>query len=211
MKTIQNIGLVIFLIGLVIFTGSLFTGSFSLTESEVDAFIESKGYKSEVIEEELKKAVITDEDLNVFQFSSRVRDAYKASNDHYDNLIAKYDAEKNWDKKGEQFQYKIYGKSHTLSYEVAKKAGSGFVKENAGLLWWLTFGLAIIGALLFILPNMILLGKEGIKNNGIYHESSTNRGWIAWLVLVYLVTFYLVLYFMPDYAVNWTLYFRPNK
>ena len=186
MKAIKNIGLVIFLIGLIIFTGSLFTGTFSLTESELDTFIKSKEYKSEVIKEKLKEAVITEEKLNIFQFSSQVRAAYKASNDHYDGLIAKYDSEKNWDKKGAQFQYKIYGKPHTLSYEIAKKAGSGFVKENAGLLWWLTFGLAIIGALLFILPNMVLLGKAGIKNNGIYHESSTNRGWIAWLVLLYL-------------------------
>ena len=79
MKAIKNIGLVIFLIGLAIFTGSLFTGSFNLTESEFNTFIESKGYKSEVIKDELKKAIVTDENLNVFQFSSRVRAAYQAS------------------------------------------------------------------------------------------------------------------------------------
>ena len=209
MKVLKQLGLVLFIIGLGIFTGSLFTGSFSLSEAELNEFTNSKAYKSDIIKEELKKATVTEEDLNIFQFSSRVRQAYKTSNSHYDNLIAKYDAEKNWGKKGEQFQYKIYGKPHTLSYEIAKKAGSGFVKENAGLLWWLTFGLAIIGALLFILPNLILLGRPGIKNNGIYHEASTNRGWIAWLVLVYLVVFYLVLYFAPDYVVNWTYILDP--
>lgn len=209
MKAIKQIGLVLFIIGLAIFTGTLFTGSFSLTEAELSEFIASKGYKSEIIKDELKKATVTAEDLNIFEFSSRVRNAYETSNNHYDALIAKYDAEKNWDKKGEQYQYKIYGKPHTLSYEIAKKAGSGFVKENAGLLWWLTFGLAIIGALLFILPNAILLGRPGIKHNGIYHEASTNRGWIAWLVLVYLVVFYLMLYFMADYVVNWTYILDP--
>ncbi|MEQ6125256.1 4Fe-4S binding protein [Pseudotenacibaculum sp. MALMAid0570] len=209
MKAIKQLGLVIFLIGLSIFTGSIFTGSFNLTTSEVDAFIQSKGYKSEVIKEELQKAVVTDEDLSIFEFSSRVRNAYKASNNHYDALIAKYDAEKNWDKKGEQYQYKIYGKPHTLSYELAKKAGKGFIKENSGLLWWLTFGLGILGALLFILPNYVLLGPAGIKNNGIYLESATNRGWIAWLVLIYLVAFYLLLYFMADYVVNWTYILDP--
>ncbi len=209
MKAIRYIGLVIFLTGLAIFTGSLFTGSFSLTTSELDAFLDSKDYKSEIIKDALTKSVVTEEDLNIFQFSSRVRDSYQASNDHYDALIAKYDAEKNWDKKGEQFQFKIYGKPHTLSYAIAKKSGSGFIKENAGLMWWLTFGLGIIGALLFILPNLILLGRKGIKNNGIYHEASTNRGWIAWLVLLFLVTFYLMLYFMPDYVVNWTFILDP--
>lgn len=209
MKVLKQIGLVLFIIGLSIFTGTIFTGSFSLSESELNSFIESKGYKSEIIKDELKKAVITDEDLNIFQFSSRVRAAYQTSNDYYDNLIAKYDAEKNWDKKGEQYQYKIYGKPHTLSYELAKKAGSGFVKENAALMWWLTFGLGIIGALMFILPNVILLGRPGIKNNGIYHQTSTNRGWVAWLVLVYLVVFYLLLYFWADYVVNWTYILDP--
>ena len=194
MKAIKNTGLIVFLIGLTIFTASIFTGSFSLTASELDEFIQSKGYKSEVIKEELTKAVVTDQELGIFEFSSRVRAAYKASNDYYDALIAKYDAEKDWTKKGEQYQYKIYfGKPHSLSYELAKKAGSGFVKENAGLFWWLTFGLGILGALLFILPNVILLGGPGIKNNGIYLESATNRGLIAWLVLVYLVAFYLLL------------------
>ena len=138
-----------------------------------------KGYKSEVIKGELEKAVVTDEELNIFSFSSRVRAAYKTSNDHYDALIAKYDAEKNWGKKGEQYQYKIYGKPHTLSYELAKKAGKGFAKENAGLLWWLTFGLGIIGALLFILPNFILLGKPGIKNKRnlfrVFYQSRLDR------------------------------------
>jgi len=209
MKAIKHIGLVLFIIGLAIFTGTLFTGSFSLTEAELNAFIASKDYKSELIKGELKQATVTNEHLNIFEFSSRVRNAYESSNKHYDALIAKYDEEKNWDKKGEQYQYKIYGKPHTLSYEIAKKAGSGFVKENAGFLWWLTFGLGIIGALLFILPNLVLLGRPGIKNNHIYHQASTNRGWIAWLVLVYLVVFYLLLYFYPDYVVNWTFILDP--
>ncbi|PWG06854.1 4Fe-4S binding protein [Polaribacter aquimarinus] len=209
MKTIKYSGLVIFLLGLAIFTGTLFSGTFRLTQSELDAFIQEKGYKSDIIKGQLQKAVVTDETLNIFEFSSNVRNAYKTSNYFYDQQIAKYDAEKNWDKKGEQYQYKIYGKPHTLSYEIAKKAGKGFVKDNAGLTWFLTFGLGIIGALLFILPNLILLGKPGIKNDGIYLESATNRGWIAWLVLIYLVTFYLVLYFMPDYAVNWTYILDP--
>ncbi len=209
MKLLKQIGLIFFLIALGIFSGTIFTGAFNLTQPELDAFITQKAYKSERIKEELSKAVVTDKPVNIFQFSSRVRNAYEASNNYYNALIAKYDAEKNWDKKGEQYQYLIYGKPHTLSYELAKKAGRGFVKNNSGLLWWLTFGLGIFGALLFILPNLVLLGPKGIKNNGIYLQASTNRGWIAWLVLIYLVTFYLLLYFLPDYIVNWTYILDP--
>ena len=209
MKFIKNIGLVIFIIGLTIFTASVFTSSFNLTQPELNSYISDKGYKSEIIKAELSKAIVTTNDINIFEFSSKVRAAFETSNNYYDAQIAKYSAEKNWAKKSEQYAYKIFGKPHSLSYELAKKSGKGFIKENPGIVWFLTFGLGIIGALLFILPNLILLGKPGIKNDGIYHESATNRGWIAWLVLVYLVTFYLVLYFRPDYVVNWTFIFDP--
>ena len=209
MKILKHLGLVLFLIGLSIFTGVLFTGSFNLSSTELTSYVSKKGYKSELILNNLKKAVVTNEELTIFEFSSRVREAYKDSNDHYDALINKFNEVKDWDKKGEQYQYKIYGKPHTLSFELAKIAGKGSAKELPGTLWLLTFGLGILGALLFILPNLFLLGKAGIKNNGIYLESSTNRGFIAWLVLVYLVLFYLVLYFMPDYVVNWTYILDP--
>ena len=208
MKTIKYSGLAIFLIGLFIFSASIFLGSFGMTNKELDNYIAEKGYKSEIIKDELSKAIV-DKELNIFGFSSQVRAAFEASNSYYDALIDKYSKEKNWSKKGEQYQYKIFGKPHTLSYEIAKKAGKGFVKENPGLLWFLTFGLGIIGALLFILPNLILFGKPGIKNDHIYQESATNRGFIAWLVLVYLVVFYLLLYFYADYVVNWTYILDP--
>ncbi len=209
MKAIKHTGFVLFLVALTIFTGTLFTGSFQLSKSELDAFLKEKNYKSTVIRKALEDAVITDKKLTIFKFSARVRKAYEKSNSYYDALITKYNAAKNWDKKGEQYQYKIYGKPHTLSYTLAKKAGRGFVKENASLIWFLTFGLGIIGALLFMLPNLILLGKPGIKNNHIYHNSATNRGFVAWLVLIYLVAFYLLLYFKPDYVVNWTYILDP--
>ena len=209
MKLIKYIGLAIFLLGLALFSGSIFLGNFSMTDIQVDDYISEQGIKSDIFTKELKETLVTEEQVNIFEFSSAVRKALETSNNYYDKQIAKYNAEKNWAKKGEQYQYKIHGKPHTISYNLAKKAGSGFVKENIALMWWLTFGLGIIGALLYILPNISLLGPPGIKNNGIYHKSATNRGWIAWLVLVYLVVFYLLLYFMPDYVVNWTYILDP--
>ena len=209
MKLIKQSGLIIFLIGLTIFIGTIFTGTFSLSQTELDTFIQEKGYKSEVIKTQLTKAIVTKEDLNIFEFSSRVITSINTSNNHYDKLIAKYDAEKNWTKKGEQFQYKIFGKPHSLSFEIAKKAGKGFAAENTGLAWLLTFGLGIIGALLFIVPDVVLLGKPGIKNDGIFLNAATNRGWIGWFTFIFLVTFYILLYFYPDLIVNWVYLVDP--
>lgn len=209
MKFIKYLGLKLFLIGFGIFTSAIFFGNFQITHQELEAYIAEKGYKSDYLKKALSDAVVTNEQLSIFEFSSRVITAFEDSNNHHNKLIYRYNSEKKWDKKSEQFQYIVFGKPHSLSYDLAKKAGKGFFKEKPNLAWWLTFGLAIFGALLFILPNNSLLGKPGIKNDGIYFESATNRGFIAWLVLMYLVAFYLLLYFMPDYVVNWTFVFDP--
>lgn len=210
MKAIQNIGLVIFIIGLAIFTGSIFGGSFDLKEADLNSFLESKGINNEYLKTELTNAVVNQEPSGIFEFSSNVRGALEKNNAHFDELIAKYDAAKDWDSKGQQYQYRINEKDfRAMSFSLAKKAGTGFIVENKGLMWFLTFGLGILGALMFIAPQLQLLGRKGIKNNGIYHNAATSRGWIAWLVLVYLVLFYIALYFMADYVVNWTFIVDP--
>jgi len=84
-------------------------------------------------------------------------------------------------------------------------------KSNTGLWFFLTFGFVIIGALMYNLANLKLLGPAGIKNDGVYHASLTNRGWVAWLVLVYLVSIYLCLYFAPHYLANAVLLVEPFK
>ena len=76
-------------------------------------------------------------------------------------------------------------------------------------MWFLTFGLGIIGALLYIVPDVVLLGKPGIKNDGIFLNAATNRGWIGWFAFIFLVTFYILLYFYPDLIVNWVYLVDP--
>ncbi|MFC4691131.1 4Fe-4S binding protein [Dokdonia genika] len=209
MKIIKNLGLVIFITGLAIWTASIFMGDFTLKQEQLDSFISEKGIKSELVAQKISDNVVGKK-LGTFAFTGAVRDALAQNNDYYDAQIAKYDAAKEWDKKGEQYQYRINDKDfQAFSFSLAKKAGTGFIVENKGLMWFLTFGLGILGALMFIFPNLVLLGKPGIKNDHVYHEAATNRGWIAWLVLVYLVLFYLVLYFNADYVVNWTFILDP--
>lgn len=208
MKAIKYLGLSLFILALGIFTSLLFIGEFNSSSETITAFVNQKQVKSEILKKDLEETVADKNFPNAFSFSAAVRNSIKKSNAHYDALIEKYDQEKNWDLKGQQFQYKI-SNTRGFTYELAKQSGTGWVVQNKGLAWWLTFGLGIFGALLFILPNYILLGKPGIKNDHIYLESATNRGWIAWLVLVYLVGFYLMLYFAADYVVAWTYILDP--
>lgn len=195
MKSIKTIGLIIFLIALSIFTALLFIGKYELSENTFTNFIENKGIKSELFIQSMEQKVVGNEFTSQFNMSSAIiHSLEEANNTHKTN--------QEWDKV-------IWDKPHNLSYELIKPSGKGIVYENKSLFWLLTFGLGIIGALLFILPNVILLGGPGIKNNGIYHSTATNRGWIGILAFIYLVSFYVVLYFKPDYVVNWTYIVDP--
>lgn len=195
MKSIKTIGLILFLIALSIFTALLFIGKYELSENTFASFVESKGIKSEQFIESMEQKVVGKEFTSQFALSSAIiHSLEEANNTHKTN--------QEWDKV-------IWDKPHNLSYELIKPSGKGIVYENKGLFWLLTFWLGIIGALLFILPNVILLGGPGIKNNGIYHSTATNRGWIGILAFIYLVSFYVLLYFKPDYVVNWTYIVDP--
>jgi len=195
MKRIKTTGLFLFLIALSIFSSLLFIGKYELSESTFTNFIENKGIKSELFIANMEQTVVGNEFSSQFAMSSAIIHSLEEA-----NIAHKTNQE--WDKV-------IWDKPHNLSYELIKPSGKGIVYENKTLFWLLTFGLGIIGALLFILPNVILLGGPGIKNNGIYHSTATNRGWIGILAFIYLVGFYVLLYFNADYVVNWTYIVDP--
>lgn len=93
--------------------------------------------------------------------------------------------------------------------DLNKAFATGPVKDNAWLWFFLTFGLVSIGVVLYNIANFKLLGPAGIKNNGIYHNSAMNRGWIGLLSFGYLVVFYVILYFYPQYLANTVLIVDP--
>ena len=195
MGYIKNIGLVIFLIGLGIFTALPFLGEFELTRDSLEKVIRDRGVQSEIFIKEIEKNVMGREFKGMMDFSSRITDALEDANSRH--------------RQNKEYGKIIYIGPHDIAATLAKSAGKGFLVNNRGLMWMLSFGMGILGALLFIVPNTVLLGKKGVKNNGIYHRDATNRGWVAWLVFVFLVSFYLVLYFRPEYAVNWTYLMDP--
>jgi len=57
-------------------------------------------------------------------------------------------------------------------FKAVQKTGYGLVPENKGLFLFLTFGLGILGGLIYILPQFLSI--PGIKNNGIYQSSMTS-------------------------------------
>ncbi|MFM9837620.1 MAG: 4Fe-4S binding protein [Cyclobacteriaceae bacterium] len=94
-----------------------------------------------------------------------------------------------------------------LKYSLTKAAAISPVKSNPGLYLFLTIGLCIIGALLYILPKLQL--PPGIKNNGIFFNAMKNVQWLGILTGSWLIAFYVFLYFFPEYMTNWIIMVDP--
>ncbi|MDQ2658070.1 MAG: 4Fe-4S ferredoxin, partial [Bacteroidota bacterium] len=94
-----------------------------------------------------------------------------------------------------------------LTYSLTKASSTGPVRNNPTLFLFLTFGLCILGACMYILPKAE--AQPGIKNNGIFFSALKNRGWLGILTGSWLIGFYLLLYFSPEYMTNWVIMVDP--
>ena len=92
-------------------------------------------------------------------------------------------------------------------FQLTKASTVGFFANNKGLILFLTIILGSIGALIYILPE--LKKYPGIKNDGVYHSSATNRGIIGIIIGTFLILFYILLYWFPQYLTNWVLMVDP--
>ncbi len=131
MKTIKNIGLIVFLIGLGIFTSLIFIGKFEVNQDTLDQVISEKGIKSEIFIEELKKNVVGKEFDGMLSFSPEITSALETANQQH--------------RSNKEYKKVIYTAPHDMAAFIGKKAGSGFITDNKGLMWFLTFGMGIIG------------------------------------------------------------------
>ena len=102
-------------------------------------------------------------------------------------------------------QYRV----KNLKFELAKTASNGPIRERPGLFLWCTYGLCILGALLYLLPKIETAGPPGIKNHGIQFSAMKNRGWLGIMTGTFLIVFYVLLYFYPEYMTNWIVMVDP--
>ena len=195
MKALQNIGLSLFIIGLVIFISLIFVGKYNLTNETFEQFVKDKGIKSELFINDMKTKVVDKEFSNPFSFSSEIISSLEAANETH--------------KSNSEWGKVIWGKASSFTFEIAKSSGYGIVRDNKWLFWFLTFGLGILGSLLYIIPTVVTGGTAATKNNGVWLNPATNRGWIGWFAFAFLVGFYMLLYFNPDYIVNWVYIVDP--
>lgn len=188
MKTIQQIGLVLFIFGLATFVVMPFLGSYSLTEEQVIS--NTKDIHQDKMAEILAPMYGVEYASN-FSFIGDFNAYFGGYNDQLKSE-SKWD-EVIWD---------------DYAFPIALSAAQGSVKSNPWLFFGLSIGLAVFGGLLYAFPKH-RNEPEGIKNNGIYHSAMKARGWIGMITGAFLILFYVVLYWFPAYLVNPVLMVSP--
>ncbi|NQX98660.1 MAG: 4Fe-4S binding protein [Flavobacteriales bacterium] len=206
MKLIKNIGLLICITGFSFFIGSIFIGEYHLSQEKFDNWINNKGIKSEIFIADASNQLVG-KTFSAFALSSKlIKLAEKSSEIHQTN-IQKWQTEGGQDEKINKEWSKViwidWSKVHKdFTFPLLQATINSSAKNNQWLAFFLTFGLAIIGGLLYIIPDFILLGPAGIKNNKLFQHSATNRGWGGMLVAAFFIIFYFLLYFFPDFLIN---------
>jgi len=195
MKLLKKIGLIIFFVAMAIFTTAAFLGEFKMTDSVMRATLSEQELLH--LEGPFTEKLVDKTYNSSFQFGSDILLAYEEVNQGFRD-------KQEWDKV-------MYTPGIEMAFKFSRASAIGWIPEHKGLLFFLTFGLGILGSLIFIYANHKLLGPPGIKNNGIYHDSMTNRGWVGIVTFVYLVSFYVTLYYVPYRIVNWTFIVDPVK
>ena len=194
---LSRLGLILFLVGLTVFIGSLVLSQYRLT----DAVLQQTTKPEQVADLQVATASLRGKLYpNVVGFAGELKAAIAQLNAGY--------------KQRHQEQNAI-NDSDTLT--LIKAASTGFFPTHVGLFFGLSVMLSLFGALLYILPDRTKLPGEaspgestpGIKNDGIFSNPATNGGWIGYIVAAGLIGLYVLLYFYPEYLTNWLLLFDP--
>ena len=95
-----------------------------------------------------------------------------------------------------------------LIFSITKASSTGILK--GALKWWffLSFGLMTIGAFAYFYGTYANV-LPGIKNNHMFMDAMTSKGWLGVALGSFMIAFYVFLYFYPEYLTNWVLLVDP--
>jgi len=161
MKIIQNIGLLTVIAAILTFIGMLGLGGNTLQLENIPG---KTSYHKEAITEAAKNAGIIGKEINSISFISSFKSILKEAQEAQSNAVIP-DGTGEWDVKIGNWEIDGFLK------DTVSQTSDGPVQRNPLLFLFLTFGLGIIGGLMFILPKF--REHAGIKHNGIYHDSAT--------------------------------------
>ncbi len=188
MRNVQRIGIGIFVLGLVFFSLIPFIGSYQLDQQIIENQVkeEHQGKMVEILSPMIGKTYDSNfafiNDFNHFfdAYNQKLKDAKE-----WDSVI--------WD---------------DYTFSITKASSFGSVRDKPYLFLAGSMIIAVLGALMYILP-LHRKEPEGIKNDGVYHSSMKSRGILGIITGTYLIFFYIILYWYPEYLTNLVLMVDP--
>ena len=197
MKILQKLGIGLCLTGFVVLFISLKAGHYELTNQVIETAISKRYHKEAIISVENQMIEIQYESNTSFikSLQKLLKDAQLINELNLKQLKRLPYATTEWDYRISENDIKNY------TYEITRAAQTGGLIVESTRWIFMTFGLIIIGALLYILPKQDEL--PGIKNNNIFHRTMQSRGWLGILLGSFLIGFYIVLYWYPEYITSW--------
>ena len=178
MRGIQVIGLVLFLVGMLVFTALPFLSSYRLTEAMVQDQVK-KIHREKLAE--LLQPMYGQSYSSTHAFLS----AYSSNFDPYNEELK---AKQAWD----QVIWDDYG------FALAKAAGEGPARSHPWTSLALSIGLVVLGGVLFQFAGSGS-AHTSLAHTGVFHSSLKNRGVLGMLTGTYLIGFYVILYWIPAY------------
>ena len=186
MKTIQKIGLGIFIVCLGLFISLLGVGHYQLTDKIFKETIIDTNHQ-QLLNPAINFMIDKDYDSKI-AFITDFKKAFNGVNNKF--------------KKNQQWDKVIY---NDYTQQIVKHSTLGFVKENALLLFLVCFVISALGGLMYMIPALFIEPIAGIKHNDIFKTAITSRGIIAIIFSIGLISFYVFLYKAPEYITNWVL------
>jgi ferredoxin-type protein NapH len=196
MRYLKFLGISLFIIGLAVFTASIFMSSHQLTPQIVDKIV-GKAQQKPIIAAACAD-MYSQKYSNNIAFVSAVRQRLFDAKISLDSVAkTPIDGVSEWDIRMSDYDIDSY------TFGLTKYSTVGVLTDYAAWLLYLSFGLGIVGALMYILPN------PTTNNNGIFRSPTNNKGWIGIAIGVYLIAFYVGLYWFPYYITSWTILLDP--
>ncbi len=178
MRGIQGIGLVLFLLGMLVFTALPFLSSYRLTKAMVQDQVK------EIHREKLAELMQPMYGQS-YPSTQAFLSAYSSNFDPYNEELK---AKQAWD----QVIWDDYG------FALAKAAGDGPARSYPWTSLALSIGLVVLGGVLFQFAGSGF-AHTSLAHTGVFHSSLKNRGVLGMLTGTYLIGFYVILYWFPAY------------
>ncbi len=93
-------------------------------------------------------------------------------------------------------------------FNLTKHATRGTLNQHSWLWLILSVGLMCMGGLIYAFATYVRQ-LPGIKNNGIYFSSLKSLGWMGIVLGIILTSFYVIIYFYPEYLTSWVILVDP--